>query len=365
MKKHAKSNYPRHAIGRLFLRLALFSVVYGLLLIFFDVVLNAYTGNALESWFGSSWLFRVFFGSWPTLALFFYFFCLGVICFYEQYRTAKQVTMISREIVRLPDLRLDVGDLPADLEAVERDLVEVKLTLERNAQQAKEAEQRKNDLIVYLAHDLKTPLTSVIGYLTLLDEAPELPMEQRAKYTAITLEKAYRLEQLINEFFEITRFSLQNIVLEHNRIDLALMLRQLLDEFYPLLAQKDLALCTRIEPELHIVADADKLARVFDNVLRNAVNYSYAGTEIEVRAAEQDGRLSVAIRNQGDEIPADKLERVFEKFFRLDNARGSAAGGAGLGLAIARHIVELHGGVIRVESCREYTEFCIELPTQL
>ena len=100
---------------------------------------------------------------------------------------------------------------------------------------AREAEQRKNDLVVYLAHDIRTPLTSVIGYLELLKEAPDLPLEQRAKYLSITLDKAYRLEQLINEFFEITRFNLQSIPLNRENIRLSYMLMQMAEEFYPIL----------------------------------------------------------------------------------------------------------------------------------
>ncbi len=252
--------------------------------------------------------------------------------------------------------------MPAAISDLDMKLRGVRLSILRNEQLAREAEQRKSDLVVYLAHDLKTPLSSVIGYLTLLDEAPELPLEQRAKYTSITLDKAYRLEQLINEFFDITRFSLQTVELERGRIDLSMMLMQIADEFYPVLEEKRLRIQLFVPPQLMITGDADKLMRVFDNLLRNAAGYSYEGTDIILTARGLGDAVEVTCRNTGDQIPPQSLERLFEKFFRADSARHSGPGGSGLGLAIARNIVQLHGGEITAESTPEYTQFRIILP---
>lgn len=226
---------------------------------------------------------------------------------------------------------------------------------------AQESEQRKNDLVVYLAHDLKTPLTSIVGYLTLLEESPELPLEYRVKYTGITLEKAYRLEQLINEFFDITRFNLQSVVLENNRIDLAMMLNQMAEEFYPVLKEKNLICTVQADEKINMIGDADKLSRVFDNLMRNAVNYSYPHTEISISAVRTDYKAVVTFKNRGDKIPPEKLSMIFEKFFRADHSRTSSTGGAGLGLAIAKQIVEQHGGTITVESDNLFTTFTVTL----
>lgn len=238
---------------------------------------------------------------------------------------------------------------------------EIKNALKYRDYLAKESEQRKNDLVVYLAHDLKTPLTSIIGYLTLLEEAPELPAEYRAKYMGITLDKAYRLEQLINEFFDITRFNLQNITLDENHIDLGIMLSQIADEFYPVLSEKNLLCRLDLKSGLNITGDADKLSRVFDNLMRNAVNYSHPNTEITISAYNENGRAVVVFKNKGDKISEQKLDMIFEKFFRADDARRSATGGAGLGLAIAKQIVELHGGTISAESNFDFTAFTVIL----
>lgn len=227
---------------------------------------------------------------------------------------------------------------------------------------AQEAEQRKNDLVVYLAHDLKTPLTSIVGYLTLLQEAPELPAEYRAKYTDITLEKAYRLEQLINEFFDITRFNLQTIVIENNHINLSVMLRQIAEEFYPVLKDKNLICTVNTQDDINITGDADKLSRVFDNLMRNAASYSYPQSRISISAYIQNNEAVIHIRNHGDKIPKEKLDMIFEKFFRADTSRTSSTGGAGLGLAIAKQITQLHGGSITAQSDDVFTTFTVKLP---
>ena len=209
---------------------------------------------------------------------------------------------------------------------------------------------------------LKTPLTSIVAYLSMLDTHPDMPVEERARYTHISLEKAIRLGELISEFFEITRFNLQNIELERTELNLSMMLEQLADELYAVLREKNLICKVYAEENLVIEGDPDKLARVFDNLLRNAISYCYSDTLIEILAKEVDGNVEIIFANRGDQIPAEKLERLFEKFYRVDDARSSATGGAGLGLAIAKEIVELHGGTIRAESDREQTRFIVSLP---
>lgn len=249
-----------------------------------------------------------------------------------------------------------------ELKPIENRLTEIKSTLKRREMEALEAEQKKNELVVFLAHDLKTPLTSVVAYLSMLDSYPDMDAEKREHYTHIALEKSIRLGELIQEFFEITKYNLQDIVLESTELNMSLMLEQLADEFYGVLREKNLTCEVEAEENLMVWGDADKLARVFENLLRNAVAYCNPNSVIRVMAQRTKQGVQIQFINTGKVIPPEKLEQIFEKFCRLDEARRSDTGGAGLGLAIAKEIVELHGGMIRAESNEGVTRFFVTLP---
>ena len=253
--------------------------------------------------------------------------------------------------------------LPEELREIEYRMNQIKRTALQHERDAKEAERRKNDLVVNLAHDIRTPLSSVIGYLSLLSEAPDMPTEQRIKYTDITLEKAFRLEQLVEEFFEITRFNLSSIVLNNGKINLPFMLRQIADEFYPMLSPQNKQAIVHAPDELTLWGDADKLSRVFNNILKNAIAYSYNDSVIDITVFEQAENTVIQFTNKGDPIPKQKLETIFERFFRLNTARSSETGGAGLGLAIAKEIVNAHDGTITAQSDESKTTFTVVLPT--
>ena len=291
------------------------------------------------------------------------FFLLLLIIFYcELLRMTKYFSEVSSGLDQLVKESDRVITMSPEMDFMAAKLNKIKRILEKRERDAREAEQRKNDLVVYLAHDIKTPLTSVIGYLSLLDEAPDMPPRQRAKYVGITLEKAYRLEQLINEFFEITRFNLQTIVLNKEKINLPFMLQQMADEFCPMLTPQGKHVTVNAPEGLTLWGDADKLARVFNNILKNAIAYSYENSIIDISARQQDKNIVITFTNQGNPIPLQKLDMIFEKFYRLDSSRSSHTGGAGLGLAIAKEIVTAHGGTITAESSEEHTVFTVTLP---
>ena len=254
--------------------------------------------------------------------------------------------------------------LITELKPLEIRLNEIKATLRRQELESVESEKKKNDLVLFLAHDLKTPLTSVVAYLSMLDSHPDMPSEERTKYTHIALEKSLRLGELINEFFDITRYNLQNIELEKVEINLSMMLEQLADELYGVLQEKHLFCEVEAEENLVVYGDPDKLARVFDNILRNAIAYCHEHTKILITAQMKRNDIEIIFTNEGDKIPGDMLQTIFEKFYRVDNSRSSGTGGAGLGLAIAKEIVEMHGGRIRARSDDNRTQFIVTLPSK-
>ena len=255
-------------------------------------------------------------------------------------------------------------EIPEEDSEVFARISEIKLEMNSKETALQKEMSRKNDMVTYLAHDLKTPLTSVIGYLSILEDEPELPPEQRKKYIDVALRKAVRLEELEEQLFEICRFNLTEIEIEAGDVNLSKMLEQITYEFAPLLREKNLTICTKISSDVHYSCDVDKIERVFDNLIRNAINYSYPESEINVSLDGDDKFVNIIIENRGRTIPSDKLERIFEQFYRVDSSRNSSSGGSGLGLAIAKQLVEAHGGVVAAESENEMIRFVVKLPRE-
>ncbi len=353
-------NIFRLAIGRLVLT----EVIYTVLLVVFGL-LSYLICTRLITWQGDE-LFYILVKSVfidPMFALCI-IWLLGaiVVVFLHVYRMAHYFQDMASAVNVMVAEDEQIISLPAPLKQVELQMNQLKSESARNARAAKDAEQRKNDLIVYLAHDLKTPLTSVIGYLTLLRDEKDISVELRDKYTGIALNKAQRLEELINEFFDITRFSLTHLTLEPETINLTRMLEQITFEFNPIIAEKGLTWDLSLPADMEIVCDPDKLERVFDNLIRNAVNYSYPNSPISVIADYAKDVVILRFTNSGRTIPKEKLSRLFEQFYRMDSSRASETGGAGLGLAIAKEIVSLHGGSIKAASTDEKVTFTVLLP---
>lgn len=283
---------------------------------------------------------------------------------YDRGQVLADRAIAAHMVERLIDHPENVANLDGTYLEVEGAINRVRSREQQVADALRDEARRKDDLVTYLAHDLKTPLASVVGYLSLLEEAPDLPVEQRTRFTGIALDKAHRLDALIEEFFDITRFDFHDIVLTRGYVDLPLLLAQVADEFFPLLTEQGKQVEVQAPSSLMVLIDGDKMARVFNNVMKNAIAYSYEGSTIRVHA-EQDGELVIVrFENEGDPIPAPKLGMIFEKFYRLDAARATNRGGAGLGLAIAKEIVAAHGGTIDCASTPEHTVFTIVLPVR-
>lgn len=272
------------------------------------------------------------------------------------------VFAVSESADKLFDKNVEYINLPPEMVEVEKKLNHFKTEAIKNERLARENEQKKDELIVYLAHDIKTPLTSMIGYLSLLSEIKDMPQEQRNRYIGIALDKSYRLEYLINELFDVARFNSEKIVLEKEETNLNLMLEQIADDFYPTLKEMNKKINFTSDEKTILYADPDKLSRVFNNLIKNAVNYSKENTDIDISILNKENQATVKITNKGKQIPKEKLDKIFEKFYRLDSSRTSKTGGSGLGLAIAKEIVELHGGRIYAESDMKETTFSVILP---
>ena len=278
-------------------------------------------------------------------------------------RPLKQLDDLAKASTQLAFDKTKPITLGKGLSGVESELNRVREEALKNEQALQEAELKKNDLLMYLAHDLKTPLTSIIGYLSLLVEAGDsLPVELRAKYAGVALDKAEHLDNLVNEFFDVTRLTLTTMTLNKSECNLSLLLHQLMSESLPLLAIDGMTWEPDIEENVQISCDGEKLQRVLDNLTRNACSYSYPNTPILLTLRADAEHAVIQMTNRGPTIPKGKLDHLFDQFYRLDSARSTATGGVGLGLAIAKEIIELHDGSITVESKDETICFTVTLP---
>ena len=225
-----------------------------------------------------------------------------------------------------------------------------------------------------MAHDLRTPLTSIIGYLELLSGKVEIPAEMQKKYIDIAYAKSKRLEKLIEDLFGFTKMNYGKVAMHVSKVDIVKLLSQLLEEFYPSFKDKNLSYELQSNvPGKVITADGNLLARLFDdeskidrvigNLINNAIKYGADGKRVLVQIHAEEEVVTVSVTNYGYVIPADELPLLFNKFYRVEQSRSTNTGGTGLGLAIAKNIVDMHGGTIQVTSDLNGTVFTVRLRT--
>lgn len=342
-------------IGTVILFLVIALIVDVIITIFFENALSFFISNLNYDMY--EWIVEnrmIILSIYLIIAMIggiFFFISRYVNSINEMYDSLDNILKEDNETIKLPN---NIHQFAEKLNEIKYDYIATK-----NSE--RDAEQKKSDLIMYMAHDLKTPLTSIIGYLTLLSDEKNISKESQEKYIKIALDKSLRVEELINQFFDITRYNLHSMPINKSEINLAYLLEQLVDECYPMLQEKHLKCNLSTLQKVNYIGDGDKLARAFDNLLKNAINYSYEGSTINISLEHKDGRIFISFKNKGDKIPNYKLDKIFEKFYRGDEARTSSTGGAGLGLAITKEIIELHNGSICVKNEDEYIEFEIEL----
>ena len=249
-----------------------------------------------------------------------------------------------------------------EFSAMAANLNKMSSDIRRLMDKEREAERTKNELITNVAHDLRTPLTSIIGYLELLAGNTQIPQEMQHKYIEIAYSKSRRLEKLIEDLFGFTKLNYGKIAMHIGQIDIVKLLEQLLEEAYPNFEEKNLSYDLQSNvPAKIISADGNLLARLFDNLIGNAIKYGADGKRVLVKIHGEEDTVTVSVTNFGRVIPADELPLLFNKFYRVEQSRSATTGGTGLGLAIAKEIVDMHGGTIRVASDLNGTVFTVKL----
>lgn len=282
-----------------------------------------------------------------------------------QSRSMRYISRISSAMHEIAEgdlnitLDVDGDDEFADMAENLNNMVE---ELRQLMDKERESERTKNELITNVAHDLRTPLTSIIGYLELLSGPVKLNEEMQKKYLDITYKKSKRLQKLIDDLFGFTKLNYGKISMKVSKVDIVKLLSQMLEEFYPNFMEKNLAyeLQSNVTAKV-ITADGNLLARLFDNLINNAIKYGAEGKKVIVKVDATDTIVTVSVTNFGYVIPKEELPLLFEKFYRVEQSRSSNTGGTGLGLAIAKNIVDMHGGTIGVTSDLNGTVFTVKL----
>lgn len=307
-----------------------------------------------------------------TLVSFMLVTVIATICFFIIYfllfikRIVKDITYISDRIIDIADGKSDekiiierqdeIGEIAGRINEMTEQINQL-ITSERDALQS------NKDLIACVAHDLRTPITSVKGYLDLALDTKHYDLEQRQKYVRIAQTKANRLEYLIHDLFNYTKLTSGEITLHRSKIDLVQLVEQMVEEFYPLFQEEELECTTKYNISyLEMNMDGELIARAVQNLLSNAIKYGKDGKHVYVELECLEQEVQIRVTNYGLVIPEESIKHLFDKFYRVERSRNVKTGGTGLGLNIAQEIVHLHGGRIQVTSGASGTCFTIALP---
>lgn len=307
-----------------------------------------------------------------TLVSFMLVTVIATICFFIIYfllfikRIVKDMTYISDRIIDIADGKSDekiiierqdeIGEIAGRINEMTEQINQL-ITSERDALQS------NKDLIACVAHDLRTPITSVKGYLALALDTKHYDLEQRQKYVRIAQTKANCLEYLIHDLFNYTKLTSGEITLHRSKIDLVQLVEQMVEEFYPLFQEEELECTTKYNISyLEMNMDGELIARAVQNLLSNAIKYGKDGKHVYVELECLEQEVQIRVTNYGLVIPEESIKHLFDKFYRVERSRNVKTGGTGLGLNIAQEIVHLHGGRIQVTSGASGTCFTIALP---
>lgn len=291
---------------------------------------------------------------------------IGVILFtvYFLYLTKKFAAYLEEIAGGIMDISAGNFDVKIDVRSKDEfSFIALKVNkmgddIKQLIEDSKKNENTKNELITSVAHDLRTPLTSIIGYLELVSRDNKLAEEMKNRYIEIAYSKSKRLEKLIEDLFAYTKFSFGEVAMERSEIDMVKFINQLVDEFYPSFQENglDYEFNTNLASAI-VIADGNLLARAFANLISNAIKYGKDGKRVELRLARENNQIIASVINYGKLIPEKDIDNIFNRFYRVEASRSSETGGTGLGLAIAKSIIEMHGGSIRVKSDFDGTVF--------
>lgn len=235
--------------------------------------------------------------------------------------------------------------------------------LEQKIKNERRIEKSKQDLITNAAHDLRTPLTNIIGYIEIIKERNYKDEGQLLKYIDILSKKAEGLRKLTNDLFMYTKLSSGSVKLNISKFSINELVKQLIDEYIDLFESNNLKLKDNLADEEVIVdGDPNKLARLFDNLFTNAIKYSVKPSDVNLKLLKSNERVLISISNKCDSLEGEDINNLFERFYMADKARSENENSSGLGLAISKTIAELHRGNLTVDYKDKVITFILDIP---
>lgn len=321
--------------------------------------------RAIVSLFGPNKYVRVMDSIWVVLINYFIIFLITCLFFSFFYRLMRQ--RLLKKQLRTINFALNDGK-PVDTESFVPEIQELERNIEsmrerqnKLMKQEEQAQQARNDLITNVSHDLRTPLTSILGYLSYIHEDRYRDEIELRYYTELVYGKARHLHKLIDDLFSYTRLDSVEYQLKKDELDVIELLNQLVAEYDGQATERNMQIVEHFEAKKLIISgDGNQIMRLFENLFSNALRYGEGNKQIDVSAKQEENMAVVRVTNYGQEISEIDLPYLFERFYKADKNRTTT--GTGLGLAIAKSIVEKHGGIVTAESKNRKTSFIVKLP---
>ncbi|MBC2255110.1 HAMP domain-containing histidine kinase [Listeria ivanovii] len=321
--------------------------------------------RAIVSLFGPNKYVRVMDSIWVVLINYFIIFLITCLFFSFFYRYMRQKLL--KKQLRTINFALHDGK-PVDTESfvpeiqeLERNIDSMRERQNKLMKQEEQAQQARNDLITNVSHDLRTPLTSILGYLSYIHEDRYRDEIELRYYTELVYGKARHLHKLIDDLFSYTRLDSVEYRLKKDELDVIELLSQLVAEYDGQATERNMKIVDHFDAKKLIISgDGNQIMRLFENLFSNALRYGEGDKQIDVSAKQEGNMAVVKVTNYGQEISEIDLPYLFERFYKADKNRTTT--GTGLGLAIAKSIVEKHGGIVTAESKNRKTTFIVKLP---
>ncbi|WP_322448925.1 sensor histidine kinase [Robertmurraya mangrovi] len=300
-----------------------------------------------------------------------YLSIIGFIVFYTSFYLLTQIKILQLERLSRGFQEVKEGNLhyrakvkgKDEISQLANQMNEMMDQLKKSQEEEKRLQTFKTELITNVSHDIRTPLTSVIGYLSLLQHKKDLSLTEQSEYVKIAHKKAEQLSILLDDLFEFTKLSNRDLPIQIEEIMLNQLMEQLLDEYEPIFKSNQMMIRKEIEHHpIFIFGDAQRLVRLFENLFRNSMEHGNTPGELYVKLSLFEDQVKIQLENDGEPLTEEECEYIFDRFYKKDESR-SKGKGSGLGLAISKEIVELHNGKIYAQSNNGKLTIVILFPT--